>query len=155
MRDSLTYVRSIDGFLVKLVSIIYEVEDYCDKYSCDSIGVFKSILMDESLDRVLSRFSCYLGEIVEAINTDPRHKILRKYIEVIKETLGSKKCVEEGVVETFTPQATWIKERAETIVVEPTEIRVKHRRFGVYGVLKIMLFISILLLILSIAIKLL
>ncbi|ADI31715.1 hypothetical protein [Staphylothermus hellenicus] len=114
LADSLSYVRSIDGFLVKLGTIVVSLEDDCRNISnCDPAVLLENILMHEKLSRYLSRFSCYLEDIVDAINSDPRHKVLRKYIGVLRGVLERIKCVESPGIQKTTPPALWVKEYRE------------------------------------------
>ena len=117
LKNSITYIRSVDGFLVKLGSIVYEIEGICQDGTCDPVEVFKQVLYDDELVNVLKRFSCYKEEIRSAIERDPRHKILRKYVSIICERLGSIECVREESLETLTPPPTWFKEYREKPVI--------------------------------------
>ncbi|MCD6301143.1 MAG: hypothetical protein J7L82_03630, partial [Staphylothermus sp.] len=112
---ALSYIHSIDGFLVKLGTIVHELEDICkDSEECNVHSIIKEILMHPKLRKSLSSFSCYTGEIVEMINSDPRHKVLRKYVNILKESLEQIECVKKGRgVSVHTPEALWVKERKE------------------------------------------
>ncbi len=121
LKNAFTYIRSIDGFLIKIGSIVYELENQCRNGSCDPMEVFKKIIFDRELEENLSRFACYKEEIYNAIISDPRHKILRRYITVLMERLNSLKCVEEKPVETLTPPSTWFKESHEPILIPRKE----------------------------------
>jgi hypothetical protein len=124
-RDSLMYVRSIDGFLIKLGTLVMELEDLCRDGGCSVEDHLRGILGNELLREVLGKFSCYLDDIVESINNDPRHKALRKYIGVIKEVLASIPCKREAEVEKTTPPALWLKESRER--EEGVRIKVIYR----------------------------
>jgi len=144
LKNSLTYIRSIDGFLVKIGSIIYDLEDKCRDKTCDPKKLLKEILSAKELRSYLSRFSCYRDEIFEKINSDPRHKNLRRYFEVLKETLESIECTGEGEVILETPPATWAKERIEPRIVIEEEIRERKKfSFDLYSLIKTLLIVSI------------
>ncbi len=151
LQYSLSYVKSLDGFLVKLDSIVYELEDICRREGCDPVSLFRNIISSNELREVLSRFSCYRGEIIESIRNDPRHRILRKYLDILSNVLENIECVEEGSIETVVPPATWVKEEGERIVVEPVEtsIRVRYRRWSVDSIGKLLLLVSIVLFIIT------
>ncbi len=125
LRDSLTYVRSIDGFLIKLGTLVIELEDLCRDSGCSVGDYLGNILSHDLLRDTLGRFSCYVDDIVESINNDPRHKILRKYIDVIRGALTNIPCRREFMVEKTTPPALWLKESRER--EEGAGIKVTYR----------------------------
>jgi hypothetical protein len=125
LRDSLMYVRSIDGFLIKLGTLVIELEDLCRDSSCSVEDYLRSILGNELLRDVLGRFSCYIDDIIESINNDPRHKTLRKYTDVIRDVLTNIPCRKGVEVEKTTPPALWFKESRER--EEGVKVKVIYR----------------------------
>ncbi|RLG81173.1 MAG: hypothetical protein DRO13_01850 [Thermoprotei archaeon] len=111
LKDSLSYVRSIDGFLVKLSNVVYDLEEYCDKDVCDPVEVVKAILSSKELALHISRLSCHKDLVYSAIANDPRHRVLRKYLDVIRSILDSSECSDANALETHVYPATWAKER--------------------------------------------
>lgn len=114
-RDSLSYVRTVDGFLIKLGSLILRIEDYCSNGACDPEEFLDNILRSVELKKYLERFSCFRGDIYEAVMSDPRHKKIRKYLNVLRRVLEEIKCVpsEATDIVPVTPPALWVKERVE------------------------------------------
>jgi len=157
LKNAFTYIRSVDGFLIKIGSIVYELENQCRNGSCDPMEVFKRIIFDRELEENLSRFACYKEEIYNAIMGDPRHKILRRYITVLMERLNSLKCVEEKPIETLTPPSTWFKESHEPILIPRKErgrisnigFMWKIEKMDLEYLIKILLIASIILFIIS------
>ncbi len=114
-RDSLSYVRTVDGFLIKLGSLILKIEDYCSGGSCDPEELLNDVLRSAELRKYLGKFSCFKGDIYEAVMSDPRHKKIRKYLGVLRGVLEEIECVpsEADDIVPVTPPALWVKERAE------------------------------------------
>lgn len=156
LADSLTYVRSIDGFLIKLGTIVLSLEDECRGTSnCDPSILLKNILQHDKVSRNLSRFSCYVEEIINTIMRDPRHKVMRKYIDILRDVLEKITCVESPEVERVTPPALWLKEHEEHVQrTRATYKRIRRLSFkgSVESVLKIGIIVSVLLYILSLII---
>ncbi|WP_244372447.1 hypothetical protein [Staphylothermus marinus] len=156
LADSLSYIRSIDGFLVKLGTIVVSLEDECREISnCDPAVLLENILMHEKLSRYLSRFSCYIDDIVDSINSDPRHKVLRKYTDVLRSVLERIKCVESTEIEKTTPPALWVKEyKEQTRQVKPIHRPVLRFKLNINteSILTMILLASIILYIISLII---
>lgn len=128
LRRSIDYIKTIDGFLVKLSSIAYDIEDNCSSGICDSSDIFKKLIESNELADVLSRFSCYVGEIESFIKNDPRHRVLRKYLSIITDRLKTLKCIEDRRYDTLMPSPTWLKESySETTSVSVVEVASKKR----------------------------
>ncbi len=118
--DSLSYVKSIDGFLIKTTTLVYMIEDLCRNARCDPGDVLARVLGSPNVRRYLSIYSCYRDNIINQIISDPRHKKLRKYIEVIGEALSSVECrgdMYHMKISVETPPAVWAKEEAGIPVV--------------------------------------
>jgi len=114
-RDSLSYVRTVDGFLIKLGSLILRIEDHCSNGACDPEELLNDVLRSAELKKYLEKFSCFKGDIYEAVMSDPRHKKIRKYLDVLRGVLEEIECVHSEAVDIVpvTPPALWVKERAE------------------------------------------
>ncbi len=115
--NSLSYVKSIDGFLIKTTTMVYNVEEYCRVMGCDPVETVRDILMDPRVRRFLTPFSCYRDNISSQVSSDPRYKKLRKYLDAILGVLETLECKgrwtyhSEIIVET--PPALWYKESRE------------------------------------------
>jgi len=163
LAQSLTYVRSIDGFLVKLGSIAYEIESACKSVSCDPHEVFREMLFSDQLIEMLKPFSCYKDEVASVITSDPRHKVLRSYLDLIVARLEKLECIQEKAIETLTPPSTWFKEHYARSTEKP--VQEPHKKPPHVGILlngyivertvKVMLIISSLLLLLTLVLRLL
>ena len=147
---ALSYIHSIDGFLIKLGTVAHELEETCrDNEECSTASIIREILKHPKLRKKLSHFSCYTGEIIKIINTDPRHKILRKYVDVIKECLEHIECVEEDKgVTVYTPEALWVKERKEKEYFVKTKTKIS-KKIGSIEILYMILGLVALLFVLS------
>lgn len=111
--EASTYVRSVDGFLVKLGSVIVEIEEYCKLSNCSPHVLLGEILSDDRLNKLLDRLSCYKDNVVRLITTDPRHRRLRDYLNVVTQSLEKHRCIEEESLSPQTPPPTWFKETVE------------------------------------------
>jgi hypothetical protein len=113
----LSYVKSVDGFLIKTSTLIYGIEDYCSKAGCDPSSLLEDILRRDHVRKYLKAFACYRDNILSSISSDPRYKNIRKYEEIIRKVLSEIEC--EGTVSAEisveTPPALWVKEAHETI----------------------------------------
>lgn len=159
LRSSVNYIKTIDGFLVKLSSIVYDIEDKCSSGLCDSINLFSKLMYSDELVSVFSRFSCYIGEIESIVRKDPRHRILRKYLSILVNRLSSLECIEDKEYDTLTPVPTWLKERISesgVFVEEIPRTRTRRSLFWRNNIVesswKILFIISIVLLIISLVI---
>lgn len=104
------YGRSIDWYLVKLSSIAYEIEDYCRQGICDSIKLFNEFINNERVLKALEPLSCFKDDVISTINSNPRFKILRKYVSTIESTLATLTCKETRELEIVPRPATWVIE---------------------------------------------
>jgi len=114
LKASFSYAKSVDTFLVKLGSVAYEIESSCTSSSCDSREVFKAVIYSGELAEYFKKLACYKSEVLERVISDPRHKILRKYLDIIENRLNTLECASEAGVEPLTPLATWVKEHYES-----------------------------------------
>ncbi len=105
-----SYGRSVDWYLVKLSSIAYEIEDLCKYGVCDSLELFNEFINNERVLRVLEPLSCFKEEVVNMIHSNPRFKILRKYVKIIESTLTTLICKEAKELEIMPRPATWVIE---------------------------------------------
>ena len=104
------YGRSIDWYLVKLSSIVYEIEDLCRYSMCDSLELFNEFISNERVLKALEPLSCFKDDVVNIINSNPRFKILRKYVRTIESTLATLTCKETKELEIVPRPATWVIE---------------------------------------------
>ena len=110
--DRLSYVRSIDGFLVKTSTLILELEDLCKDGGCDPAEYLRRILSDQRVGKYLMSFSCYTDTIIHLVSSDPRHRKLRKYLDIIVDALNKYGCSSgfRAEISVETPPALWVKE---------------------------------------------
>lgn len=88
----LRYVRSVDGFLVKLSTLLYDVSGECAGDSSCTRACFEKALRHPVLEKELSRLSCYKDVAFKMIAEDPRFKSLRNYIDVLRRALDETMC---------------------------------------------------------------
>ena len=134
--DSVSYVRSVDGFLVKLGSTIYAIEDRCREPSCDTRGAVKAFLDNRAVEQRLARLKCHWDMARDLITSDPRHAVLRKYLDLLDEKMSSLECVSPGSLVSETPDALWRKEALEkeaprTVAVPRRDYERLYRRLVV------------------------
>lgn len=102
------YVRSIDGFLVRLSSLVYRIKEISREFGSDPLEIFNHILMCEEVRIALKPLVPYVETIHEVIKNDPRHKILRpfaNYLLALLKTLPP----EEKVLELARPSLSEIE----------------------------------------------
>ncbi|MCD6488735.1 MAG: hypothetical protein J7K21_05880 [Desulfurococcales archaeon] len=107
-----SYGRSVDWYLVKLSSIASSIEDLCRGTNIDPRDLFRDFLEDNKVRKALEKLSCYSGDAIESIKNDPRFKNLRRYIDLIEQTLARIPCVEKEL-EVIPRPATWSIEYME------------------------------------------
>jgi len=124
----LDYVRSIDGLLVKLSTIVYDLSEHCNgRAECVS-RMLEALLRDQRVSRSLSRFSCFPDEVSALASSNPRFKVLKPYIGLIEGVLKSIEC-RGGVVEkTREPTFRLEEEYIPVRVVKRPRRRSARRR---------------------------
>lgn len=109
--SDLRYVKSVDGFLVKLSSLIYDISDEClGEEKCIRM-YFEKALVHPLLRQQLERLACYTDVVEKLVLGDPRFKVLRNHLETLLSTLRELKCTEPGL--EIAREATFRIERAE------------------------------------------
>ncbi len=104
-----SYGRSIDWYLVKLSSIVYEIEDLCRYGECDPEVLFKDFLSDKRVRKALEPLACYRDDVLAFITSNPRFRNLRRYTRVIEGFLAGLPCTAKEL-EVVPRPATWVIE---------------------------------------------
>jgi hypothetical protein len=149
LASELRYARSIDTYLVKFSSLIYELEDQClGDYGCIR-DLFKRILEHPALIREISTLACHVDEVIHMIQGDPRFKNLRNYGDLVEEVLKKTTCIgEKELVATREP--TFRVEREERVKLEkPTITSIKYK-LPLELLLKIAFIVAIILIVLGV-----
>lgn len=81
------YIRTITGFLERLGSLAFKVTDISKEFGLNAREVFELILSCDEVRESLRPLVPYIEYIREQILSDPRHKTLRPYLEILLETL--------------------------------------------------------------------
>ncbi|MEM1628049.1 MAG: hypothetical protein QXP02_03855 [Desulfurococcaceae archaeon] len=111
--SELKYVKSIDGYMVKLSTLVYDLENTClGDYDCVKDKLIY-VLRHPFVAKELSNLACYKDEILNTIETNPRFKNLRKYINVVEEAMKDIQCIERRELER-SRDATFRIEHEET-----------------------------------------
>lgn len=76
-------VRSVDGFLVKLNSLVFEIEDFAKTFGHNPEELFRKVLTYPEVIEVLKPLAGYALDVERIIASDPRHKSLRPYLNVL------------------------------------------------------------------------
>ncbi len=120
----LGYVKTVDGFLVKLSTLLYEITNECFGNPECARGLFEKALKHPLLARELSRLSCYADAVKKTVEADPRFRDLRTYSDVLLGVLASLECRGEAL--EFSRDATFrIVEKEELERREVIEERAK------------------------------
>lgn len=117
----LKYVRSVDGFLVKLSTLLYDIVDECAGDVSCSRSNFERALRHTVLRNELSRLSCHRDVAIKIVSEDPRFKSLRSYLDIFESALEEIEC-SEGGLEVYR-EATFRLEK-EPVQPEPYEMEV-------------------------------
>lgn len=90
--NDVSYVRSIDGLLIKFGSLISSIKKLAFSLDYTSTKqIFRRILFNEKVLKSLSSFSDYADVIRIMVKTDPRHLSLRDYVDGITDALNEAK----------------------------------------------------------------
>ncbi len=148
--DSLSYVKSIDGFLVKTTTLVIELEDLCRDNTCSVEEYLYKVLTDQRVEKYLKSYACYLDNIVDAVKRDPRHKKIRKYLDILVKALSSYECRPGYGMEISveTPSALWVKEYREKEIPVSTKkplLKSRIRRLSAEEMIISMFYASIIL----------
>lgn len=109
--NELKYIRSVDGFLVKLSSLLYDIIDECFGDSSCARSYFEKALNHPTLRQELARLSCHVDIVEKTLMGDPRFKLLRQYGDILMSVLGEIECV-SGLPE-ISRDATFRLEKRE------------------------------------------
>lgn len=127
LSDEFKHYRSIDSYLIKLSSLIYDLEDYCYGDIQRARNLLEKILTHSSIINYIAHLSCYKDAIEAQIQRDPRIKKLREYSDILLKVLSETPCKEERNIE-FSREATFRIEKKEEEVTK--EIKHKHLRLN-------------------------
>ncbi len=108
-----SYVRTVDGFLVKLGSTFYLIEDLCRGPGCDPEEAIREFLGHPLVRQRLARLRCHWDVARGLITSDPRHMVIRKYINLLEDAMAEIKCVNPEALRVEVPDALWRKEWVE------------------------------------------
>ncbi|MEM1773205.1 MAG: hypothetical protein QXQ71_05235 [Desulfurococcaceae archaeon] len=123
LSDEFKHYRSIDSYLIKLSSLIYDLEDYSYGDIQRARILLEKILTHPSIINHMAHLSCYKDTIEAQIQRDPRVRKLRDYSDVLIKVLSETPCKEEKSME-LSREATFRIEKKEEEVTE--EIKHKH-----------------------------
>lgn len=87
--EEANHLSSVDGYLVKLETLILQVEDLSSYGKYDPKVVFKKMLSCRELVESLQPLSNYISDVEHLVAHDIRHKLLRPYLETLLEALRS------------------------------------------------------------------
>ncbi len=148
-------VKTIDGLLIKLDSILYDVKEYCRESMEDPGEVLKAILLRSECKSVVEAMACCRDEVYKLLDT-PRFKTLKPFKKTIMDVVESAVCTGESRIECGTPEPTWRKQKLPVGRSDGGEgvfrvkVRVEKRLFGLS--LKTIAFLAALAVILAIEI---
>lgn len=87
-----SYVRSVDGLLIKFGSLISEIWRLTHPFDDASARQLLSrVLLSERVLKALSPFSDHVNELKFMVESDPRHRLLRSYISDIVNAMNEAK----------------------------------------------------------------
>lgn len=126
LAEELRYSKSIDGYLVKLSSLVYDLEDYCYGDVENARKLFEKALTHPSIVSELGALSCYRDVVEASIQRDPRMKKLRDYADILAKVLSEIPCRAEKQL-SVSREATFRVERAEAAKEEAIAFRARRR----------------------------
>ena len=112
LAEELKYVKSVDSYLIKLSSLVYDLEDYSYGDEKATREMLEKALRNPLLVERLKPLSCYVDVVEASILGDPRMKKLRGYVDVIVKVLSEIPCKEEKPL-VVSREATFRVEKAE------------------------------------------
>lgn len=122
LAEELRYSKSVDGYLVKLTSLVYDLEDYCYGDVKKTRELFEKILEHPLIVNELKALSCYRDVVEANIQRDPRIKKLREYADVLIRTLSEVPCKEEKQL-SISREATFRVEEVEVRKEEKSAVQ--------------------------------
>jgi len=148
LASELKYARSVDTYLVKFSSLIYELEDQCLGDSNCIRDLFKRILEHHVLAREISTLACHVDEVIHVIQGDPRFKNLRNYVDLIEGVLKNTTCISEKEL-AVTREPTFRVEREERVKLEKPTVTPIRYKWHIELLLKIAIIVAIALMVLG------
>ncbi|MEM1612500.1 MAG: hypothetical protein QXH02_03995 [Desulfurococcaceae archaeon] len=147
LAEELRHSKSIDGYLVKLSSLVYDLEDYCYGNVERARELFEKTLKHPLIANELRALSCYRDVVEASIQRDPRIKKLREYADILARILSEIPCREEKRL-SISREATFRVEEAETRKEEKAVVRSTRRTL----LIKMLMATGVILLIVALAI---
>ncbi|MFZ8783554.1 MAG: hypothetical protein ACO2OR_06200 [Desulfurococcaceae archaeon] len=117
LASELKHARSIDTYLVKMSSLIYELEDQCLGGTNCVVDLFRKVLEHPALSREISTLACHTDEVLHLVQENPRFRNLRNYLSVVEDVLRKTTCVSEKEL-VVTREPTFRIEREEYRALE-------------------------------------
>jgi len=127
LASEIRYVKSVDGYLVKLSSLAYDIEEYCYGDVDRARELFEKALRHPLVMSELKTLSCYKDVVEANIQRDPRVKKLREYSSVLFKVLSEIPC-REGKPLSVSREATFRVEKAEEAAREGVKVVKTERR---------------------------
>ena len=148
LASELKYARSVDTYLVKFSSLIYELEDQCLGDSNCIRDLFKRILEHPTLTKEISTLACHVDEVIHAIQENPRFKNLRNYVDLVEDVLKKTSCISEKEL-VVTREPTFRVEREEHVKLEKPTVTPTKYKLHLELLLKIAFIVAIALIVLG------
>lgn len=126
LAEELRYSKSVDGYLVKLSSLVYDLEDYCYGDVKKARELFEKILKHPLIVNELKTLSCYRDVVEASIQRDPRIKKLREYVDILIRTLSEIPCKEEKQL-SISREATFRVEEVEVRKEKKAAVRAARK----------------------------
>lgn len=126
LAEELRYSKSVDGYLVKLSSLVYDLEDYCYGDVKKARELLEKILKHPLIVNELKALSCYRDVVEASIQRDPRIKKLREYADILTRTLTEVPCKEEKQL-SISREATFRVEEVEVRKGEKVAVQTTRR----------------------------
>lgn len=83
------YVRSVDGFLIILGTLVSEAEELASMLGLSSEDVLKRVFGCIEVSEALRPLARYASDVERIITADPRHRSLRPYLQLIQSHLSN------------------------------------------------------------------
>lgn len=149
LASELKYARSIDTYLVKMSSLIYELEDQCLGGTKCVVDLFRKVLEHPALSREISTLACHTDEVLHVVQENPRFRNLRNYLSVVEDVLRKTTCVSEKEL-VVTREPTFRVEREEYRALERPVITTIKQKLPLKLLLKICAVVAAVLILLGV-----
>ncbi|MCC6025199.1 MAG: hypothetical protein LM555_02740 [Desulfurococcaceae archaeon] len=149
LASELKYARSIDTYLVKMSSLIYELEDQCLGDTKCVVDLFRKVLEHPALSREISTLACHIDEVLHVVQENPRFRNLRNYLSVVEDVLRKTTCVSEKEL-VVTREPTFRVEREEYRALERPVITAIKQKLPLKLLLKICAVVAAVLILLGV-----